>query len=512
MAFDKLVSISVVNATKNGINMDLAVAALKDKAIDVVATQVEKQVPIELPFSTREVLNGGTLPSNFLSPDVLNTAKDLAPPIPEPQRVQIVGVLDGIENALNGVIQTVNVIKGTLNTITAPLNTLETVASTLNTLLSVLEQAITVVKAIPIPLGAPVGVGVTSNVTTGFADVLVKTDKQIEKIKPPLEAVPDAIATVNRILIPIVASLNLFDPIFQKIIQIITFIKLLLQPGPVSQADVDETLSSITSNIQESLEVTAGPLESSSDNEANKAANESLLSQLSPNSLNPFFYKGFRLTLEFDSTNTFSFPARRIKAVRTISANNAFNETGEAFGVTLYSTPPDQGAGEVNTSSPYSFSTSTQVLVDETIFNIDQFLREYTKSDEVEEVEEDIPSSSPLTPAQTLQQLVEEARQSLISRGFTELEAKWIMEESDLLVQNITQQIDNGLTPNEFFKQILINRGFSEGEVNYLISAQSASKWVAYIQQLYPNFSLANIDAVLFIAENVFNLPPYTGS
>ena len=250
MAFDKLVSISVVNATKNGINMDLAVAALKDKAIDTVATQVEKQVPIELPFSTREILNGGTLPSNFLSPDVLNTAKDLSPPIPEPQRVQIVGVLDGIENALNGVIQTVNVIKGTLNTITAPLNTLETVASTLNTLLSVLEQAITIVKAIPIPLGAPVGVGVPSNVTTGFADVLVKTDKKIEKIKPPLEAVPDAIATVNRILIPIVASLNLFDPIFQKIIQIITFIKLLLQPGPVSQADVDETLSSITSNIQ----------------------------------------------------------------------------------------------------------------------------------------------------------------------------------------------------------------------------------------------------------------------
>ena len=223
-------------------------------------------------------------------------------------------------------------------------------------------------------------------------------------------------------------------------------------------------------------------------------------------------YRGFTLTLEFDSTNTFSFPARRIKAVRTISADNAFNETGEAFGVTLYSTPPDQGAGEVNTSSLYSFSTSTQVLVDETIFNIDQFLREYTKSDEVEEVEEDIPSSTPLTPAQTLQQLVEEARQSLISRGFTELEAKWIMEESGLLVQNITQQIDNGLTPNEFFKQILINRGFSEGEVNYLISAQSASKWVAYIQQLYPNFSLANIDAVLFIAENVFNLPPYTGS
>jgi hypothetical protein len=374
MAFDKLVSNSVVGATKNGIKMNLTVTALKDKAIDNVASQIEKQIPIELPFSTREILNGGVLPSNFLTPEVLNTTKGLTPPIPEPQRVKIIGVLDGIESTLNGVIQTVNVIKGTLNTITAPLNTLETVASTLNTLVSVLQIAITVVKAIPIPLGAPIGVGVPANIITGFSDILVQTDKKIEKIKPPLEAIPGAIEVINKILIPIVTNLNLFTPIFDKIIQIITFIRLLLQPGPISQADIDSTLSSITSNIQESLAVTAGPSESSSNAEANKAANDALLFSLESGN---YTYRGFRLTLEFDSTNTFSFPARRIKAVREISADNYFNETGEAFGVTLYSSPPDQGAGEVNTSSPYSFSSSTQVLVDETIFNIDQYLLEF---------------------------------------------------------------------------------------------------------------------------------------
>ena len=519
MAFDKLVSISVVNATKNGINMDLAVAALKDKAIDVVATQVEKQVPIELPFSTREILNGGTLPSNFLSPDVLNTAKDLAPPIPEPQRVQIVGVLDGIENALNGVIQTVNVIKGTLNTITAPLNTLETVASTLNTLLSVLEQAITIVKAIPIPLGAPVGVGVTSNVTTGFADVLVKTDKQIEKIKPPLEAVPDAIATVNRILIPIVASLNLFDPIFQKIIQIITFIKLLLQPGPVSQADVDETLSSITSNIQESLAITAGPSESSSDAESNQLANDELLAELESGN---YEYRGFKFTLEFDSTNTFSFPARRIKAVRSSQTNIL----GNGGGVTLYSSPPDQGAGDVNTDSSYSFSTSIQVLVDETRFNIDQFIIQSTSNTTEEEIiaefddGENISSSSPLTPAQILENAVKEARQSLVSRGFTIIEAGWIINNSGMLVEDIIRQIDNGLSPKEFLnKQILISKGFNEEQVNYLLSSpiMTAISWVDYIQELFPNFKTSSgepvsVNTILLIADRTFGLGPYTGS
>ena len=512
MSFAKLISVLMVAVAKSGVDLDLVIATLKEEAIDIAATQIEKQVPIELPFSTREILNGGTLPPNLLSPATLNTAKDLAPPLPEPQRAQIEGVLDGVEGGLDVVIQTLNVVKGTVNTITEPLETINTLGETLNGIVTALELTIAIVSeaTATVPLGAPPGNPPTKFVT-GVSDVLYKTDKQIEKIKPPLEQIPKAVAIITRILVPIVAQLNLFDPIFQKIIQIVTFVRVLIQPGPATQAGIDATLSSITSNIQESLAVTAGPLESSSNSEANEAANNALLFLLTDGG--GVRYKGFTLTLEFDSTNTFSFPARRIKAVRTISANNAFNETGEAFGVTLYSgTSPAQVEGQIDTSGPYSFSSSTQVLVYEVEFNIDQFLREYTKSDEVEEIEEDIPSPTPLTPAQILENLVNEARQSLISRGFTELEAKWIMEESDLLVQNITQQIDNGLTPNEFFKQILINRGFSEGEVNYLISAQSASKWVAYIQQLYPNFSLANIDAVLFIAENVFNLSPYTGS
>ena len=519
MAFDKLISSSVVGATKNGIKMDLTVAALKDKAIDTVATQVEKQVPIELPFSTREVLNGGTLPSNFLSPEMINGANDLSPTLTELQKTKITETLDGVENALNGVIQTVNVVKGTVNTITSPLNTLETVASTLNIVTSALEGAITAVKAIPIPLGAPVGVGVPSNVTTGFADILVKTDKKIEKIKPPLEAVPDAIATVNRILIPIVASLNLFDPIFQKIIQIITFIRLLLQSGPVSQSDIDSTLSSITNNIQESLAVTAGPSESSSDANANQLANDELLALLESGN---YEYKGFKFTLEFDSTNTFSFPARRIKAVRSSQTNIL----GNGGGVTLYSSPPDLGAGVVNTDSSYSFSTSIQVLVDETRFNIDQYIIQSISNTKGGggiadfEDKEDIPSSSPLTPAQILENKVKEARQSLISRGFNIIEAGWIINNSGMLVEDIIRQIDNGLSPKEFLnKQILISKGFNEEQVNYLLSSpiMTAISWVDYIQELFPNFKTSSgepvsVNTILLIADRTFGLGPYTGS
>ena len=519
MAFDKLISSSVVGATKNGIKMNLAVTSLKSKVIDNVSTQFEKQIPIELPFSTREILNGGTLPSNFLSPEVINEAKDLSPTPTESQKIKTEKTLDNTELTLNGVIQTVNVINGTLNTITAPLNTLETVASTLNILISVLKGAITVVKAIPIPLGAPVGVGVPANVVTGFADILVQNDKEIEKINPPLKAVPDAVKTINKILIPIVISLNLFPPIFNQIIQIITFIKLLLQPGPVSQADVDETLSSITNNIQESLAITAGPSESSSDDDANQLANDELLALLESGN---YRYRGFKFTLEFDSNNTFSFPARRIKAVR----KGTTNILGNGGGVTLYSSPPDLGAGDVNTDSSYSFSTSIQVLVDETRFNIDQYIIQSTSNTAKEEIiaefddGEDIPPSSPLTPAQILENKVKEARQSLISRGFTRHEAKWIMENSGILVKDIIQQIDNGLSPKEFLnKQILISKGFNEEQVNYLLSSpiMTAISWVDYIQELFPDFKTpsgepVSVNTILFIADRTFGLGPYTGS
>ena len=89
MSFDKLIVTSMSGVAKNGIKMDLAVATLKDKVIDTAATQIENQVPIELPFDTRGILLGGTLPTNFLTPEVINTAQDLSPTITEPQRIQI---------------------------------------------------------------------------------------------------------------------------------------------------------------------------------------------------------------------------------------------------------------------------------------------------------------------------------------------------------------------------------------------------------------------------------------
>ena len=226
-------------------------------------------------------------------------------------------------------------------------------------------------------------------------------------------------------------------------------------------------------------------------------ANDELLALLESGN---YEYKGFKFTLEFDSTNTFSFPARRIKAVRS-PQTNIFGG-----GVTLYSSPPDLGAGVVNTDSSYSFSTSIQVLVDETKFNIDQYIIQSTSLNNIGEID----VKQAIIPSKE-----EKTLQSIIDRGFTESEAKWIIGE-DYPITMLFFHMDQypTLTPSTFFKVQLKRKliSVSEDFVNYLVNAQSAFEWIIYIQQSYPNFSLADIDSILYIAENVFNLPPYTGS
>jgi len=94
------------------------------------------------------------------------------------------------------------------------------------------------------------------------------------------------------------------------------------------------------------------------------------------------------------------------------------------------------------------------------------------------------------------------------------------MENSGILVKDIIQQIDNGLSPKEFLnKQILISKGFNEEQVNYLLSSpiMTAISWVDYIQELFPDFKTpsgepVSVNTILFIADRTFGLGPYTGS
>ena len=349
MAFDKLIIKGITNAAKSGIKLDIAIDSLKTKLIDSTTKQIESQVPVNLPFSIKDVLNGGSLPQDLLSPDTVNSVER----IPEGQKQQINNTLDNIEANLNAAVVQKNSLQNGLSTITSPLTTLETLSDTIGGAITGINTAVTVIKTLPIPSSVPPGIGIPLNVINGFSSALDTLKITLDKFGGPLKIIPSSIDQINAILVPIVGKLNSLNEIFDKLYQIIAFIRLLLS-APITQSDVDTALQDITAKLQQSLAISVGPSSTSIENDA-------LLSSLDPNSNNPLFYKGFRLILEFDPNNTFSFPARRIKA-----ENNK--------GVKLYSVPPDQGSGEVNTSSSYSFSSSTEVLINEVKFNIDQYL------------------------------------------------------------------------------------------------------------------------------------------
>ena len=328
MAFDKLIIKGITNAAKSGIKLDLAIDSLKTKLIDSTTSQIESKIPVALPFSVKDVLNGGDLPPDLLSPDTINSVER----IPEGQKQQISKTLDNIEANLNAAVVQKNALQSGLTTITTPLTTLETLSDTIGGIITGVKTSVTVIKTLPIPSSVPPGIGIPLNVINGFSSAL-----------DTLKIIPSSIDQINAILVPIVGKLNSLNEIFDKLYQIIAFIRLLLS-APITQSDIDNALQDISTKLQQSLEITVGSS-----------------TTLDPNSNNPLSYKGFKLTIEFDPDNTLSIPARRIKAENS-------------SGVKLYSAPPDQGAGEVNTSSKYSFSSSTEVLISEVKFNIDQYL------------------------------------------------------------------------------------------------------------------------------------------
>jgi archaellum component FlaC len=360
MAFDKIVISSLVNTTKNSIKMNNAVDSLKERAIDSISSQIEKQIPIPLPFNTREILTQkNSLPSNLLTPETITS---LVPPdtlsavsgIPNEQKEQINNTLNNIENILNVVIQQKNNIQGALNVIIQPLDSLEKLSNTLSGVVTGLQVTVTTIKLLPIPTSVPPGIGIPLNVINGFSDALDTLKKVLDKIEGPIKVIPSVIQQINNILSEISNKLALFDPIFSQAISIITLIRLLVNfGGNVTQEQIDQTLEETSSKLQESIAASNGFLISSSNGDANKETDTLLLSQLDPNSNNPLFYKNFKLEIQYNNNNQFSFPSRRIKGKNINNNQILYNEN----------------------NGNYSFSSSTQVLLDEIKFQIDQLER-----------------------------------------------------------------------------------------------------------------------------------------
>jgi hypothetical protein len=208
-----------------------------------------------------------------------------------------------------------NTLSDTITQIDNRLNTLQSTATTTQGFIDGLNGIVQTIKAIPAPTAAPPGIGIPINIITILSDTLDTVGNILSSTNASLSAISPAISSINN--------------------------KLQSTQSLLSQLD-NLILGCLDENERQNYIVTQ-PLSSISN------INNILDDQLQPNSNSPLGYKGYILTTEYDSSNTFSFPRRRIKASLATNPNNFI-------------------------LGPYSYSSSTQVLIDEIKFKIDQIV------------------------------------------------------------------------------------------------------------------------------------------
>ena len=214
-----------------------------------------------------------------------------------------------------------NTFISTLTTIKTSLNSITKTGQTLSGIITGLEVAVKVIKYLPIPI-APF---TPLTVTNVLADSLDTLGGLLKNGKGTIKMIPQVLEGITPRIDKLIQKLNLLD----------TSLNACIKEQDLSQDDLVEILT----------------IDPSTNIESN--TNEDLIDQLSPGSLNPLLYKGFKLEIQYDPKNEFSFSSRRIKA-----------QNQERSNIILYNLP----------NNGYSYSSSVGVLIDEMKFGIDNYL------------------------------------------------------------------------------------------------------------------------------------------
>jgi hypothetical protein len=198
----------------------------------------------------------------------------------------------------------------------------------------VTDIALRVIKNLPLPTSVPPGIGIPISIINRFTDTLIKLSDLIKTNRGIVASIAPAVQSLNGDIQTILSQLARLDALLAG----------CLEADTVGLTD-DEKEDYFTS-----LGINLNVLDTTSDPQANLVGGQALGDSLAPNSNNPLIYKGFKFIIDNDKENKLSFPRRRIVATRI--ANN------------------------VQIVGDYSFSSSTQILVDEVKFQIDKYLNE----------------------------------------------------------------------------------------------------------------------------------------
>ena len=235
---------------------------------------------------------------------------------------------------LEAIIKQKNSITTALTQVQTALTTMVQTGQTVTGIINVTDIAVRVIKNLPLPTAVPPGVGIPINVINRFTDTLIKLSDLIKVSKGVVSSIAPAVQSLNNDIQTILSALARLDVLLVG----------CLEADTVGLTDEEKE------DYFTSLGVNLNTLDTTSSPEVNIAGGQALEDSLAPNSNNPLIYKDFKLIIDNDKENTLSFPRRRIVATRVTDA--------------------------VQIVGDYSFSSSTQILVDEIKFKIDKYLSE----------------------------------------------------------------------------------------------------------------------------------------
>ena len=372
MGLEKFIVKQVVKIAKDTAKVQDSIATMQDKLTNenlklIDSSGVNAQL---LPFDIIALAKGEIeAPEDILTPEVICST----PPLTTSQKEITQKEVNNLKLKTSAIIDNINSLQDALITIQQPLTTLSVTSNSLKKVIKTVSTTIKVIKAIPAPV-AIFGVGIPINVLTILSDALVQLDKLITAGKGITKLVPIIIDAVLGMISQTIKSLNEAILKIEPTLTILSFMQSKINLGDkcptVTQGEINAVQLSLTADLQSDI----AELGDSSITAVNIFNDEELITALQPNALEPFEYKGFIFVLELDPTNTFSFPRRRIRADRSFSSETSTFFTFSSSSprtplngsIILYNDPGNLGR--------YSFASSTQILVQEMKYKIDQYL------------------------------------------------------------------------------------------------------------------------------------------
>ena len=259
--------------------------------------------------------------------------------LPQQTKNELAESLSQYKEILNQTVTYISIVRGVLTGVKAILSTLGKTGQTLDITGTAINAATNTITSLPIPTGAPIGVGLPLNVITSLSQNLDRLSVTSQKVEGAGDLINEAAPPISDKIEDTSDTLEIILDVIIILLDIIIFLTYVANSG---QVPLEEIQAEFNEEFSDALDQAGN----SSSTEENVDNNNDLLSRLQPNSNNPLFYKGFRLTIEYKTSES-SLTQTRV---------NGLNSTN---GVSL--------------STDLSFTTSPEVLVKEIQFQIDNY-------------------------------------------------------------------------------------------------------------------------------------------